>query len=212
MKLLRFAKYGLYALCVSGMLNNAAFAKNSHHHHWDKHYYGNNQHGYQISNRSYAKGRVINVVPIYGERNRYRKGNHKHCWLEPDPRHHRHHYNIHHRDKTIDTLAGAVIGGVIGNQFGSGSGRKIATVAGAAIGGSIANQSSNHVTHDKHREYENSGFIEVCDHDISYKKPRKRNIKGYQVTYRYKGNVYQSYTRRHPGKFIDLVVSVIPRE
>ncbi|ALO33675.1 hypothetical protein CMT41_02310 [Colwellia sp. MT41] len=40
------------------------------------------------------------------------------------------------------TFGGALIGGAIGNQFGSGSGRDIATVLGAVIGGSIANNRS----------------------------------------------------------------------
>ncbi|WP_024891597.1 glycine zipper 2TM domain-containing protein [Luteimonas huabeiensis] len=35
------------------------------------------------------------------------------------------------------TAAGAVIGGLIGNQVGSGSGRKLATVGGAVAGGAI---------------------------------------------------------------------------
>lgn len=37
----------------------------------------------------------------------------------------------------VGTVGGAVVGGVLGNQVGSGSGRKAATVAGA-IGGAIA--------------------------------------------------------------------------
>ena len=37
------------------------------------------------------------------------------------------------------TFGGALVGGVIGNQFGGGSGKDIATVLGAIIGGSIAN-------------------------------------------------------------------------
>ena len=36
------------------------------------------------------------------------------------------------------TFGGAIIGGAIGNQFGSGSGRDIATILGALIGASIA--------------------------------------------------------------------------
>ena len=35
------------------------------------------------------------------------------------------------------TAAGAVIGGLVGNQIGSGSGRKLATVGGAVAGGAI---------------------------------------------------------------------------
>ncbi len=40
------------------------------------------------------------------------------------------------------TFGGALIGGVIGNQFGGGSGRDIATVLGAVIGGKMANNRS----------------------------------------------------------------------
>ncbi|MCD9125724.1 glycine zipper 2TM domain-containing protein [Luteimonas fraxinea] len=35
------------------------------------------------------------------------------------------------------TAAGAVIGGLVGNQIGSGNGRKLATVGGAVAGGAI---------------------------------------------------------------------------
>ena len=38
------------------------------------------------------------------------------------------------------TIVGAVAGGVIGNQFGSGAGRALATVGGAVIGGIIGNE------------------------------------------------------------------------
>lgn len=38
------------------------------------------------------------------------------------------------------TFGGALIGGVIGNQFGGGSGQDIATILGAVIGGSVANK------------------------------------------------------------------------
>lgn len=40
----------------------------------------------------------------------------------------------------IGMLAGAVLGGVLGNQIGDGSGRKIATVAGAVGGGYAGNE------------------------------------------------------------------------
>jgi outer membrane lipoprotein SlyB len=40
----------------------------------------------------------------------------------------------------LGTVAGAVVGGVLGNQVGSGSGRKAATVAGAVGGGVVGHQ------------------------------------------------------------------------
>lgn len=44
------------------------------------------------------------------------------------------------KDKTNgwETFGGALIGGVIGNQFGGGSGRTVATILGSMIGGSVA--------------------------------------------------------------------------
>ncbi|MCL1077230.1 glycine zipper 2TM domain-containing protein [Parashewanella spongiae] len=41
------------------------------------------------------------------------------------------------------TFGGAILGGIVGNQFGKGSGRDIATVLGALAGGTIASQSNN---------------------------------------------------------------------
>ena len=49
---------------------------------------------------------------------------------------------IEDREKGWKVFGGALLGGVIGNQFGSGSGRDVATVLGALMGGAMAN--SNH--------------------------------------------------------------------
>lgn len=38
------------------------------------------------------------------------------------------------------TVAGAVLGGIVGNQFGKGGGKVAATIAGAAIGGIVGNE------------------------------------------------------------------------
>lgn len=53
--------------------------------------------------------------------------------------------NITHEELIRDkkngwhTFGGALVGGVIGNQFGAGSGRDVATILGAIIGSSISN-------------------------------------------------------------------------
>jgi outer membrane lipoprotein SlyB len=46
---------------------------------------------------------------------------------------------IQDKNQGWKTFGGALIGGAIGNQFGSGSGRGVATILGAIIGGSMAN-------------------------------------------------------------------------
>lgn len=57
--------------------------------------------------------------------------------------------NISHEELIRDkkngwhTFGGALIGGVIGNQFGGGSGRDVATILGTIIGGSIATNHHN---------------------------------------------------------------------
>jgi len=50
---------------------------------------------------------------------------------------------IHDKKNGWHTFGGALIGGVIGNQFGGGSGKDVATILGAIIGGSIANNRHN---------------------------------------------------------------------
>jgi outer membrane lipoprotein SlyB len=57
--------------------------------------------------------------------------------------------NISHEELIRDkkngwhTFGGALVGGVIGNQFGRGNGRDVATILGAIIGGSIADNNRN---------------------------------------------------------------------
>lgn len=48
--------------------------------------------------------------------------------------------NVILSDQGIGTLAGAVIGGVAGNQFGKGRGNTAATIGGAVLGGVAGNQ------------------------------------------------------------------------
>lgn len=52
---------------------------------------------------------------------------------------------IQDKNQGWKTFGGALIGGAIGHQFGSGSGRDVATILGAIIGGSLA--------HDRNPEY-----------------------------------------------------------
>ena len=47
--------------------------------------------------------------------------------------------------KIVGTAAGALIGGLLGNQIGNGKGKKIATVAGAAAGGYAGNRVQEHM-------------------------------------------------------------------
>lgn len=49
---------------------------------------------------------------------------------------------IQDKNQGWKVFGGALVGGIIGNQFGDGHGRDIATVLGAIIGGNIANDNN----------------------------------------------------------------------
>ncbi|MBQ4832574.1 glycine zipper 2TM domain-containing protein [Pseudoalteromonas sp. MMG010] len=63
------------------------------------------------------------------------------------------------------TFGGALLGGAIGHQFGSGSGRKVATILGAIVGGNIAHNSPTD------RQYMQTQLVELfinVGHDEQY--------------------------------------------
>lgn len=59
-----------------------------------------------------------------------------------------------HRHHVVGTVVGAVAGGVIGHQFGGGSGKTLATVGGAVAGGAIGNHIARENDHRKYRTVE----------------------------------------------------------
>ncbi|MBB1386289.1 glycine zipper 2TM domain-containing protein [Pseudoalteromonas sp. SG45-5] len=62
---------------------------------------------------------------------------------------------IQDKNNGWETFGGALLGGVIGNQFGGGSGRTVATILGSVIGGSVA--------HNKQQRshYQQNHFVEL---------------------------------------------------
>ena len=52
------------------------------------------------------------------------------------------HEIIEDKNKGWKVFGGALVGGAIGNQFGSGSGRDVATILGALLGGSLSNNNN----------------------------------------------------------------------
>jgi uncharacterized protein YcfJ len=99
------------------------------------------------------------------------------------------------------TVLGAVIGGVLGHTVGKGDGRTAATVAGAVAGGAVGNRVSDHggdyaTTQTRCREV----------NAVS----EQRRIIGYDVEYRYRGEVYMSRLDYDPGERLRVRVSVTP--
>ena len=96
----------------------------------------------------------------------------------------------------VGTVAGAVVGGALGNQVGKGDGRKAAGVAGAVLGGVIGRRVERNGAHCRTVEVEHE----------------ERRLVGYDVEYRYQGKTYMSRMVTDPGNRVRLRVSVQPDE
>lgn len=98
------------------------------------------------------------------------------------------------------TLAGAIIGGVIGHQFGSGRGNDAATIAGTMIGAAVG--------HGPVSRVEYSRPVERCE--TRYRSQQQQRIDGYDVVYRYNGQQYATRMPYDPGKKIKVRVDIRP--
>lgn len=153
----------------------------------------------------YDYAEVVRVDPIIDVVNRPVARDE--CWEEPVTYREPVRYHGGSRDRTPALLAG-IVGGVIGNQFGSGSGRDAATAAGAVLGYSMARDSQR-----RHGGYYTGGteyrtYEQRCTTRTDYY--RDERVSGYDVTYRYNGRIYNTVTDYHPGDRIRVEVNVSP--
>jgi len=173
-------------------------------------------------NATYDYARVVNVNPVVET---YQVNEPvEHCWNEKvavrdrgydRPRYYDKQYK--NKSRTPEVL-GAIIGGVIGNQVGKrggGKARDVATVAGAVLGGSIGRD----VKHKNNRRYSerhyNDGYhttryetVKRCEVKDSY--VTKEQVVGYDVAYKYRGDVFYTKTSERPGDKIKVKVTVNP--
>ncbi len=143
---------------------------------------------------------VLRVDPVY-EMVRFREPREE-CFDEP--------VEVRERgggDPTGGTVLGAIIGGVVGNQVGSGSGRRAATVAGAIAGGAIG-RNVDRTNGGPDRVY--PGSERRCQ--VVDVEREDRRVAGYDVEYRYKGDVFVSRLDYDPGNKLRVRVSVSPAD
>ncbi|MBT4161523.1 MAG: glycine zipper 2TM domain-containing protein [Gammaproteobacteria bacterium] len=115
------------------------------------------------------------------------------------------HRRRHHRDKAsnadvLPVLFGGVLGGVIGNQFGRGNGKRAMTVIGALAGASIAG--------GRHQDINDKYPQKVCK--TRYETHEVEAVEGYRVTYEYMGREFERVTEEHPGRKLKLYVTTEP--
>lgn len=107
-------------------------------------------------------------------------------------------------DSYTPMIAGAIVGGVVGNQFGKGSGKDAMTVAGALLGGSVGNDlgkrpGRSYVTSERR-----------CEQVDNFRAHEE--LVGYRVKYRYNGKIFHTRTPYDPGRYLDVRVSVTPSD
>lgn len=107
---------------------------------------------------------------------------------------------------TPGTVVGAVIGGALGNQVGKGSGRDAATIAGAVIGGAIGRE----VAANGRSGATVTSTEEQCE--IFERVRVEQRVSAWDVSYRYRGDVYLSRLSYEPGPKLKIRVSVAPAD
>ena len=125
------------------------------------------------------------------------------CWEETE------YYtvNSHAGGNAGATIFGALLGSVVGHQFGSGSGNDAATVAGGLIGAAIGNDAARR-RQGQYGAEQHSRPVERCK--TSYREHREERIDGYRVTYRYHGQKYVTEMPYDPGNKLRVRVDIRP--
>jgi uncharacterized protein YcfJ len=143
-------------------------------------------------NVHYGWAEVLRVDPVYGP---VAQAPQQDCYPQTVTRRDDNH--------TGGTVLGAIVGGVLGSTVGKGDGRKAATVAGAVAGGAIGNRVS--AAHD--RDYTEQRT--VCQ-PVAYAP--QQQIVGYDVEYRYRGDIYMSRLPYDPGERLRVRITVAPAD
>ncbi len=143
-----------------------------------------------------GKARVIEAQPLYETVEVAIPVNE--CWTETVTRSNR------RPGAYIAPIAGGIVGGVVGHQFGGGRGKTALTVAGTLLGASVG----HNIGQSHYRSRPTVERIRHCETVDQYEE--QQQLLGYRVKYRYEGQTYYTQTTEHPGKFIPVRVNVHP--
>jgi len=108
------------------------------------------------------------------------------------------------RRSPAPAILGSILGGVIGHQFGGGHGKTAATIAGAAIGGAVA-------TDAQYRRYPPKYYTvaeQRCNTETDWRSEQR--VVAWDVSWEYRGKIYQTRMTEPPGDRIPVRVSVAP--
>jgi uncharacterized protein YcfJ len=139
----------------------------------------------------YGWADVLRVDPVYDENEPSAIAAHEECYDEQVEQR-----QSGNDNRAAGTVIGAVVGGVLGHSVGKGSGRSAATAAGIVAGRADAQREL--VTERRCRT--------VAD------APGQRHVVGYDVEYRYRGELYTARLGYDPGDRLRVRVAVTPVE
>ena len=113
--------------------------------------------------------------------------------------------------RTVAGVFGAVVGGLLGNRFGKGNGRAAATAAGAVAGGVVGTQLADASERDGEPQFTTQRRCRPLG-DAPAPAAAQPVIIGYEVEYRYRGDVYTSRLKADPGDRVRVRVTLTPVE
>jgi len=99
--------------------------------------------------------------------------------------------------KILGTATGALLGGILGNQVGGGSGKKIATVAGAAAGGYAGNKVQGNM--------QDKDTYTTTERRCNTVTDSHQQLDGYNVSYRIGESEGKVRMDHKPGNRIPVV-------
>jgi uncharacterized protein YcfJ len=111
------------------------------------------------------------------------------------------HGNVNHqyeRSSNTPMIIGTILGAAIGNELGHKKiNQKVGAIAGGILGASVA----------KDIYKDNPGSNHRCQ---NYRIKYEERVVGYDVSYSYRGNIYHTTTREHPGRRIQIKLRFDP--
>lgn len=115
------------------------------------------------------------------------------------------------RHSATPTLIGALLGGALGNELGHHKRNKqVGAVVGGILGGSIGHD----IAHQRARRHnQSSGHVEyhtVERCSVDHERVEEQRLVGYDVSYRYRGNLYTTFMEQSPGDKLRVSVNVTP--
>ena len=150
-----------------------------------------------IADRDYRGvqyARVTEVTPVY-QRIAYTVPEEQ-CWQEE--------VAVGGHRSATGPILGAIIGGALGNELGHRkSNKRVGVAVGAALGASLGNDIARNRSTGGHYE-----LRERCA--VSHREAWRDEVVGYDVRYRFQGEIYETRLPYNPGKEIEIEVNHRP--